>query len=236
MTQVRTRVRLGRVLWIGAAAILVVAAAVALAAVLRGGFSETDGRILVTLAALLYAGGTALSGLALIERGRAPLLAWAAVVAAPIALALMLWGIWSFVLDGEGDDPDRAAWSATLGLLAGLVATTALLLARSRLPLLLAACASALAALAAGLSIGGIWAEPESDAYVQLIASLWILAILAFFLVPVLQRFASAAEPAQVRTLGELDGVELVASRAPIEGGVPVEPPLRGERLALRRR
>ena len=67
-----TRVRLRRILWIGAAAILVAAALVAATAVLRGGFSETDGKILVTLGALLYAGGTALAGLALGDQiGRA---------------------------------------------------------------------------------------------------------------------------------------------------------------------
>ena len=48
-----TRLRLRRIFWMGAAAIVVVAALVALAAVLKGDFSDTDGRTLVTLAALL---------------------------------------------------------------------------------------------------------------------------------------------------------------------------------------
>lgn len=59
-----TRRRLTRVFWLGAAAILVVAAPISLVAVLRGKFSQTDGRILDTLASLLYCGGAGLGGLA----------------------------------------------------------------------------------------------------------------------------------------------------------------------------
>jgi hypothetical protein len=43
------------------------------------------------------------------------------------------------------------------------------------------------------------------------------------------------AAEAAIRVLAELDGVELVASRALTEG-VRVEPPASGERLVLRRR
>jgi hypothetical protein len=46
-----------RVAWLGAAAIIVVAALVALGAILRGDFSETDGRILGSLAVVLYTCG-----------------------------------------------------------------------------------------------------------------------------------------------------------------------------------
>jgi hypothetical protein len=63
-----TKLRLKRIFWMGAAAIVVAAALVALAAVVKGDFSDTDGRILVTLAALLYTGGAAICGLALVDR------------------------------------------------------------------------------------------------------------------------------------------------------------------------
>jgi hypothetical protein len=232
-----TRLRLARIFWIGAAAILVAAALVALTAVLRGDFSETDGRILLTLAAILYSGGAALAGLALVDRGPARALGMATAAAAPVCLALVSWGIWSFAFDGgDSRDATRAAWSAVLVLLAGLVATTGLLLVRLRTPLVLAALAGGLAALAAGLSVGGIWAEPSGDGLIRAIAVCWILAALAFFLAPVLQRFAATGENAAPRVLGELNGVELVASRAPVAGGVPIVPPARGERLSLRRR
>ena len=230
-----TRVRLSRMFWIGAAAILVAAALVALAAVVRGDFSENDGRILVTLAALLYTGGSALAGLALAERGR-PLraLGFAVAMAAPVCLAFVAWGIWSFVFDGEGDaDAGRAAWSAVLVLLVGLVATTGLLLARTRAAVALAWSAAALSSVAAALSVLGIWTEPEADAFVKAVAVLWILAGLCYFLAPILQRFTGTAPGSTERVLAELDGIELVATRA----GRGFDARLaRGERLELRRR
>jgi hypothetical protein len=230
-----SRIRLSRIFWIGAAAILVVAALVALGAVLRGDFSDTDGRILVTLAVLLYTGGAAISGLGLVDRGVARPLGWTVVGAAPICLALVLWGIWSITFDGGGNhDASRAAWSAVLVLLVGLLASTGLLLARRRALVVLAVVADVLAALAAALSVAGIWTEPDSDNYVKVVAALWILASLCYFLVPVLQRFSGAGEEGQaVRVLAELDGVELVATR----WGGGIEPQLAvGERLQLRRR
>ena len=229
-----TRSRLARVFWIGAAAILVAAALVALTAVVRGDFSENDARILVTLAALLYTGGTALAGLALTDRGRATRLGWAVAVAAPVCLVAVAWGIWDFVFDGGGnDDATRAAWSAVLLLLVGLVATTGLLLARTALAIALAWAATGLAGCAATLSVVGIWTEPDDDAFVKALAALWILAALCYFLAPVLQRFTSAGEAHEERLLAELDGIELVATRSPNALDVRLA---RGERLALRRR
>lgn len=221
----------------GAAAIVVVAALVALAAVLGGDFSDTDGRILVTLAALLYTGGAAICGLTLVDRGSGRLLGWTVAGAAPVCLAFVAWAIWSFAFDGGGNETaDKLAWSAVLALLAGLVATTGLLLARRPALVGLAAAAGALAALAATASVAGIWIEPDSASFVKALAVLWILAALAYFLVPILQRFSSVgAEEAAIRVLAELDGVELVASRGLVEG-VRVEPLTSGERLVLRRR
>ena len=125
-----TRARLSRTFWIGAAAILVVAALIALAAIVKGDFSETDGRILLTLAALPYAGGAALAGLALADRGTVRPLGLAMATAAPVCLALNVWGIWSFALDGESNTPSKLAWSGVIVLAAGLIATTSLLLTR----------------------------------------------------------------------------------------------------------
>ncbi len=146
--------------------------------------------------------------------------------AAPVCLALVIWAVWTFVGDGGGNEgANKLAWSSVLGLLSGLIATTGLLLARRRALVRLAAAAGALAALAAALSVAGIWTEPDSDAFIKALAVLWILATLAYFLVPVLQRFTAAGvEEHAVRVLAELDGVELVASGTRLEG-VAVEPP-----------
>ena len=220
----------------GAAAIVNAAALVALAAVLGGDFSDTDGRILVTLAALLYTGGAAICGLTLVDRGPGRPLGWVITGAAPVCLAFVAWAIWSFAFDGGGNETaDKLAWSAVLALLAGLIATTGLLLAQRPALAGLAAAAAALAALAATVSVAGIWIEPTSESFVKVLAVMWILAALAYFLVPILQRFSSVgAEDAAIRVLAELDGVELVASRGRVEG-VRAESPASGERLILRR-
>jgi len=223
-----------RIAWLGAAAILVVAALVAVAAVVRGDFSDTDGRILGTLAAVLYTGGAAFAGLANFERGRRAVGLFLAA-AAPVSFVLLLPAIWS-VFDESGDDTVwRWAGSAAIVTLAGLMLGTALLLARTPAAELLAHATGALAGIASTLSIAGIWAEPNADGWVQLIAALWILAVLGYVLVPVVGRFgrAAAAElPTVERLLATLDGVELVATTSGT-----VDPRLApGERLLLRRR
>ena len=227
-----TRVRLARVFWIGAAAILVVAALVALLAVLSGDFSDTDGRILGTLGAALLAGSTVIAGLALVERG-GTLSGWAAVTVALPAFAALVYAIWDFVFDGGGDSW-RWGWAGALALVATLVAATARLLARTQWIVRLAEVTGALAAVAAGVTIWAIWAEDPGDAAGRAIATLWILAGLGYLLVPVLQRFTSAgSSQAPERVLATLDGVELVATRSRDDTiDVRLAP---GERLALRR-
>lgn len=231
-----TRCRLSRIFWIGAAAILVVAALVALTAVLRGSFSDTDGRILLTLAALLYTGGAGVAGLGLADREPARRLGIVVAAAAPVALALVVWAVWSFVWEDDNEPEARIAWSAVLVLLAGLLASVALLLARRPALVRLAGAAGVLAALAAALSVAGVWAEPEGDAFVKAVGAAWILTVLAFFLVPVLQRFSNVGVDAEApRVLGVLGGVELVAARGRVDG-VEVAAPDPGERLYLRAR
>lgn len=228
------RIPFARVFWIGAAGIVVLAALVALVAIVGGSFSEDDVRVLLTLAALLYAGGTGLAGLAVAERGPARFLGRVVAAGSPLALGLVLWAIWS--LDG-GDEPQlKLAWSAVLVLLAGLLATTALLLARSAALVALARASGGLAALATALSVGAVWAGDGGDVLLKAIAALWILTAGTYFLVPILGRFSSAgtggAAP-ELRVLAELDGVELVAVRSGNGLDVHLVP---GERLALRRR
>jgi hypothetical protein len=226
-----TGLRLSRIFWVGAAAILIAAALVALTAVLRGDFSDTDGRILGTLAAALLGGATLISGLALVDHGRRAL-GWAAVVVAIPGFALLVYAIWDFVFDGE-DGAWRWGWSGALALVAALVAATAQLLARAQRIVLLAWLAGGLATAASSASIAAVWSESPGDTIGKLIAALWILTALAYFLVPVLQRFTSAGAPETAeRVLAELNGVRLVATTS----GEGVEPKLLpGERLALRR-
>lgn len=225
-----TRNRLARIFWLGAAAVLVVAALVALSAVLGGDFSDTDGRILGTLAALLLAGGTFISGLVLVDRDRA-LLGRVAVVVAPIGLALLCYAIWDFAFDGGGDDW-RYGWLGALMLIATLVAVTARLLAESAALTPLAVVTGLLAGLAAAVSVYAIWGN-ESDAVGKALVVLWILTAVCYLLVPVLERFRGEPPDLEVRVLASLDDVQLVLMRS--KNGLVVEL-APGERLALRRR
>jgi hypothetical protein len=221
-----------RVAWLGAAAILVAAALVALAAVLRGDFSDTDGRILGTLAAVLYCGGALFAGLSTVDRGR-PWIGWAVAGFAPVCFVTLTIAMWEIVFEGD-DDPWRWGWSAVLALLAGIMVATALLLAHAAAAVRLAYAAGAGAGLAALLSITAIWHDDEADSWIKTIAALWILSVLAYVLVPVTDRFTRARPTATAeRVLAVLDGVELVATTAPGIG--TIDPGLApGERLVLR--
>lgn len=226
------RIGLARVFWIGAAGIVVLAALIALFAIAGGSFSDNDFRILLTLAALLFAGGTGLAGLALAERSPGRLLGRIVALLSPPGLGLILWAIWA-IGNGGGDEPQlKLAWSAVLVLLAGLVSTTAVLLARPGL-VRLAWASGGLAALATAVSVVGIWAGEGGDSLLKTVAALWIVATVSYFLVPILGRFSSAAPGApELRVLAELDDVQLVATRG---SGLDVRL-APGERLQLRRR
>ena len=227
-----TALRLRRVFWIGAAAILVLAALVALVAVLEGDFSDTDGRILGTLASLLLAGATLVAGLALVDRDGA-LLGRVTVVLAPPSFALLAYAIWDFVFDGGGDSW-RYGWTGALVLVASLMAVTAQLLVRAPSLRALAGAAGALGVAAAALSIFAIWDRSPGDTMGRAIAVAWILAGLCYLLAPVLQRFAAAgADESGERVLAALGDVELVATRARQGLEIRLEP---DERLVLRRR
>ena len=226
-----------RVAWLGAAAILVVAALISLVAVLRGSFSETDGRILGTLAALLGCGGSLLAGLALAERG--PARALGRVVAALAALtfalfAAAIWRAWTY----EGSPPWRLVVTCALYLLAGVIATIGLLLTRRPALQRLAGAGGALATLAVSLTLVPIWRDDDaSSALAKAIGATWILAGLAFLLGPVLQRWSSVGDAETGdRVIGTLGGVELVATRNPADAMVVTDRPRAGERLVLRQR
>jgi hypothetical protein len=225
--------RLRRIFWIGAAAILILAALVAIAAVVRGDFSETDGKILGTLGSLLLCGALAVSGLSLVERRVVSALGWGSAATAAVGFVLLVAAIWSGF---ENETLSRWAGTILVVIVVTLLVVTSLLLLRGRRLLGLVAAEACALGIAGLIVVGAIWSDDMSEGAAKADAVFWILGVLAWLLVPVLQRFSSAgAEPAAVRVLAELDGVELVASSQRIEG-VSVEQPAPVERLVLRRR
>jgi len=232
-----TRARLSRLFWIGAAALVVVAALIGLTAIVRGRFSDTDLRVMLTLVGSLLAGGTLLAGLALRERTMALATSWVALVAAPTCFALVLYGIWAF-RDEDAGHATQVGWSGVLVLVAALLAATARLLAVTPALARLATACGALMASAAVATLVALWQRHAGNGFGKLIAALWVLAGVAFFLVPILRRWLSVrAEADDSRLLASLGDVELIATRIAGRGVDVGDPGLApGEHLVLRRR
>ena len=227
-----TQSRLARTFWVGAAGILVLAALIGIAALLKGDVTETDGKILLTLLALLVSSGAAVAGLTLVERGgRLATVGWGAVLVSVVSFVLIEATTWESF---DNEALAKLGGIAALALIAMLMGTTQLVLHRGRLAPLVGATWLALL-LAFALTTAGILTETGDAALWKAAGTFWILGLLGWLLLPVLQRFSSAGIDPSIRVLGTLDGVELVAVRGPVEG-VVVDVPARGERLALRRR
>ena len=226
-----TRGWLVRTFWLGAAALLVVAALVAIVALLRGELTDTDAHILLTLGALFVTGATALASLALVDSDRYTAIGWTAAALAPVEFVTLGYWIWS---GSQGDDALSKIGTTTLLLIAGQIAiVTQLLLFSNRRLLVLVVVTDVLVALAVGGAVTALWAEPNDTTWAKLLAATWILAALGWFLLPVLQRYTEAGPGGGDRLLAELNGIELIATHA--HDGIDVRL-ARGERLSLRRR
>lgn len=222
--------RLARTFWLGAAALLVAAALVAIVALVRGELTDTDTHILLTLGALFLTGAGGIAGLALADSTRFSAVGRVAAALAPVEFAILAYWIWS---DFEGDDLSRLGLSTLLIVIGQLAVVTQLLIVDGKRLLPLVALTAGLATAAIGGTITAIWIEPDSTAWAKVLAALWILAALCWFLLPVLQRYTAAGVPVDDRVLDELDGIVLVATRS--HDGLDVRL-ARGERLTLRRK
>ena len=184
------RAELLRLFWIGAATILVVAALVALAAVVSGSFDSTDAKILGSLGTLLLAGAVATVGAALREAQRSPGLGATLAAAAPLLGLVAAAAIWN---EFDASTLARAAGVSYVLLATGLLVGTARVLVGDRATLLpLFAVNCGLAAIGASLSVVAIAAADASAGYAKLLAAVWILAVLAYVLIPVGRRLSAA--------------------------------------------
>jgi peptidoglycan/LPS O-acetylase OafA/YrhL len=179
-----------RLFWTSAAGLLGVAALVSIVALLRGEFTETDGRILGTLGAAFLAGSAALAGLALVERRDLAPLGWAVVAVGVAGFGILTWQVWT--------EFDSESWSldTAIVLVAALMLATARLLHR-RLEWLYRASA-ALTVLAAAVYVWAAHASPNGDNWDKALGTLGILTVLAWFLVPVLGRSNAPSVPERV--------------------------------------
>jgi hypothetical protein len=203
-------VSLRRIFLLGAATLVSVAALVAIAAIVSGDFGDTEGKIFATLATAFVAGSTAIAGIACLERSVSRPFGWLGIVLAAGGFLLWTDQIW------QEHDSDRY-WKL-LGLiliwtLVVLVVTTTRLMTRA--PQLLRSLypATAVASVAAGLTVSAMVVRENGDSW-QLFAVLLILALLGETLTPILQRFVTAppsGEAPTERVLGEIGGAVVVA-------------------------
>mgnify|MGYP000701648221 CR=1 FL=1 len=176
-----------RLFWTGAAALLGVAALVAIVALVRGELTETDGKILLTLGITLGAGSTSLAGLALLDRRNWVPLGWLATATGAAGWAVVVWSIWT--------EPAHEQSILTALLLLAVVLLAAvgrLLLPR---PALLPVLAThlVLSAFATAATVWVIWEDSSPpDWWAKPLGATWILAGLAWALVPVLGRTSRA--------------------------------------------
>lgn len=182
--------QLRRLFWIGAAGLLGLAALISIVALLRGEFTDTDGRILGTLGAAFLAGSASLAGLALIDRRDLVPLGWAVALAGLVTFGVLTWQVWT-----EFDEETWSLDAATAAVAALMLATSRLLLRDRRFEWLFWTSAGLTTGTAA-LYVWAIHADPVGDNWGKLLGTVGILTVLAWFLVPVLGR-ASGASPAE---------------------------------------
>lgn len=219
------RARLLRLFWIGAAAILVVAALVALVAVLGGHFDETDGKILGVLGTALLAGGVATAGATLYDSRTARRFGAAVVATAPLWFGLAS----AAIVDGfDSKTLNRLAWTAYVLLATELVVATARMLVGHRPLLKLYALTAGFGAAAALTSITAIWERRGGSGYAKVIASLWILTVVSYLLIPVARRISGAPDGGAVRQVDLDEGVTIARARVRLTGATAAP---RGEAL-----
>jgi hypothetical protein len=176
-----------RAVWLGAAATVGIATAVALLVILIGDPGEDDLRTVGTLIAALLAGGAALGALELLERPGYSWVGAVVLVAAAVAFVLATLGAWKAGYEGEGLDdwfklfPIGIAWASALVIFA----TTTLLAGAARYTApAVGIAAAAWAAVATGL----VWAETDSDGWVKLLGALAVLTVGGFLAAPLSRR------------------------------------------------
>ena len=183
----RPFIRLGLM---GLIACLIAGGLVAIAIVLRGHFSETEGRILATVAALAIFSGIALPSLIHLERGRYALLAGLGGLGALASFAAVMHLAWGEAM--VGGFPRPAATFALAAFSAGHVSL--MLFATSRRGLVytvLKGSISVIVAVAVILTVV-IWTEDVSNAMLRALWTLIVLDVLGTISVPILSAIVRA--------------------------------------------
>jgi hypothetical protein len=201
--------KLRRIFLLGAAAIASVAALVAIFAVVRGDFGDTEGKIFATLAATFVAEATAVAGLALLARG----------VLRPLGVLGVVLAVGGYVLWAEqiwAQHDSGTYWDFLIAVLALALATLAATTCRLMIsvPKLVRTLFPTVAGVATlGAAVGVVLVVRDNGDGWQLFAVLFILTVLGEILTPILDRLLAVDGRTAERPLATLDGLSVVAVR-----------------------
>lgn len=170
--------------WSVTAAVLIGAAVAALAVVLTDPYTRMDANIPYTLIAAVLGGTAFFAGLALAERG-ALIFGLVVAMAALGGFAVLFFAIWTDAVTRSQNE--GAMWAGLLTLVTTL-AFASRLLASITLTRSIAVAAGVLAAVAAVVSLEAALSDDQFWRVGTTITSLWILAALLAFSVPLLER------------------------------------------------
>jgi hypothetical protein len=203
-------VSLRRLFLLGTLAVAALAALLAIAAVLGGGFDDGQWRIFATIFATYVAGSCVIAGLALRDRETSLVLAYALIAMAAVAWLLWVEQIWD---DHSSDDWGRVLGLVLIWTLALLLVAVARLMTRSEYVARTLYPATAAGALAAALTVSVMVLRDDGSGW-RLFAVLLILTAFGETAIPIVERYRRApiSEQPPERVLAAFDGVVILAA------------------------
>ena len=190
-----------RLVLIAVAALLTGAATLAIAILLFGDFSDTEGRILGTTAILAGYSLLALPAAILRDRRRLPALAAVVLTLTAAGASLGVAGIW---VEEPGDAFGKALGTVNAWMVASVQIATLALRRSHRDPYSvrwLYAASSGLVILLATMLTVVLWADIDSEMFGRVFGALVVLDVLLVALQPVLARIRPAGEAHRLRVV-----------------------------------
>jgi hypothetical protein len=166
---------------------VVVSAALAIFSLLRGEFSDTDGRILLTTLSIAAASVLTLSNGIALEQGRSRPLATLAIIVSVAGFGLLVVTIWNSF------DLDDLVKTAASTIFVGVTLTHWSLVSIARIPArfrLLQVAAFPLSGVLATFLIAAVWERVEGSQTAQIASVIAILTVAITIILPVLQRLS----------------------------------------------
>ena len=166
---------------------VVVSAGLAIFSLLRGEFSDTDGKILLTALSIAAASVLTLSNGIVLEQGRSRPVATLAIIVSVVGFGLLVVTIWNSF------DLDELIKVAASTIFLGVTLTHWSLVSIARIPArfrLLQVAAFPLSGILATFLIAAVWGRVEGSQTAQIAGVIGILTVAITIILPVLQRLS----------------------------------------------